>query len=86
MHNIIHKGVIEKDRWPHGHIKSLTDWEELPHKSGTAVQLEQEQLPAPLFKHLDVIELIATGVADQVLVVLPPEGNPQKDDRLIRLQ
>jgi uncharacterized protein (DUF934 family) len=59
MHNIIHRGVIEKDRWPHDHIKSLTDWEALPHKSGTAVQLEQEQLPAPLFKHLGVIELIA---------------------------
>jgi uncharacterized protein (DUF934 family) len=59
MHNIIHKGVIEKDRWPHGHIKSLTDWITLPHKSGTAVQLEQEEPPTPLLEFLDVIELIA---------------------------
>jgi uncharacterized protein (DUF934 family) len=59
MHNIIHKGVIEKDRWPHDHVKPLADWEALPHKSGTAVQLEQDQPPAPLFQHLNVIELIA---------------------------
>jgi uncharacterized protein (DUF934 family) len=59
MHNIIHKGVIEKDRWPHDHIKVLADWEALPHKSGTAVQLGQEQSPLPLFEYLSVIELIA---------------------------
>ncbi len=64
MHNIIHKGVIEKDRWPHDHIKSLTDWQALPHRSGTAVQLEQDQPPAPLFEHLDVIELIAINVTN----------------------
>ncbi|MEH6590307.1 MAG: DUF934 domain-containing protein [Halioglobus sp.] len=41
-----------------GRILSLPQWESLSDKAGSAVQLESDQAPAPLLKHLNDIALI----------------------------
>jgi uncharacterized protein (DUF934 family) len=51
-------GVIADDRWPADHIKTLECWQELAGKASTAVCLEPDEPPAPLFQHLSDIELI----------------------------
>ena len=58
MPELIHRGVIEQDRWHAGHIKTLEQWLALPGKAATAVCLEQDQPPTPLLEHLGVIELV----------------------------
>ena len=58
MPELTHNGVIEKDRWPADHIKSLEQWLALPGHASTAVRLEQDEPPTPLFEDLAVIQLI----------------------------
>jgi len=64
MPELIHKGVIEEDRWHTGHIKSLEQWLELPGKAATAVCLQQDEPPTPLFEHLAVIGLVVINFSN----------------------
>ena len=58
MPKLVKNGAIVEDRWPADHIKSLEQWQALPGKAGTAVQLEDYQPPAPLADHLSEIQLV----------------------------
>jgi uncharacterized protein (DUF934 family) len=44
-----------------GRILSLSQWESLSDKAGSAVQLEPGQAPAPLLDHLNDIALVAVN-------------------------
>ena len=59
MPKLVKNGAIVEDRWPADHIKTLEQWQALPGKAGTAVQLEHDQPPAPLLGHLGAIQLVA---------------------------
>jgi uncharacterized protein (DUF934 family) len=68
---MISKGRIIEDSWlppdpdnpaPSGkRLLTLDQWLALPDKSGSAVQLEPGQAPAPLFEWLDRIALVAVN-------------------------
>ena len=68
MHRLIKNGAITDDLWlpadadsavtPASQVCSLEQWLALEDKSGSAVQLEPANAPAPLFDFLSQIELI----------------------------
>ena len=69
MPKLIKDAAIVEDKWlaleaenkdprPQ-HILTVEQWETLESKTGTAVQLEPDQPPAPLLDHLAEIELVA---------------------------
>ena len=58
MPKLVKIDAIVEDRWPADHIKTLEQWLALPGKAGTAVQLEQDQPPAPLLQHISAIALV----------------------------
>lgn len=58
MPKLVKNGTIVEDRWPADHIKTLEQWQALPGKAGTAVQLEPDQPPTPLLQHLSAIQLV----------------------------
>ncbi len=68
MPRIIRHGAIVEDPRPgvdaeaapvsHGQVCTLEQWLALEDKSGSAVQLEPGEPPAPLLEHLDQIELV----------------------------
>ena len=69
MPRLIKNGAITDDQWlpadadssvtSASQVCSLEQWLELEEKSGSAVQLEPANAPAPLFDFLSQIELIA---------------------------
>jgi uncharacterized protein (DUF934 family) len=68
MPRIIKYGTITEDQRPgvdpdsaqpaSGQVCTLEQWQQLPDKRGSAVQLEPGQPPAPLLDHLDQLELV----------------------------
>jgi len=68
MPRIIRDGAVVSDDRPAldptvttpvaGQICTLAQWQQLPDKTGSAVQLEPGQPPAPLLGHLDQIDLV----------------------------
>ena len=71
MPRLIKNGAITDDQWlpadadssvtSASQVCSLEQWLELEDKSGSAVQLEPANAPAPLFDFLSQIELIAVN-------------------------
>jgi uncharacterized protein (DUF934 family) len=71
MQKLIIKGCVEEDQWlpadpdspapGEGRILTLDQWLALADKSGSAVQLEPGQAPAPLLPFLEEIELVAVN-------------------------
>jgi len=68
MPRIIRDGAIVTDKRPAldpaaaapvaGQVCTLAQWEQLPDKSGSAVQLEPGQPPTPLLPYLEQIQLV----------------------------
>ena len=73
MPRLIKQGCIVEDTWSPlnpdsatpgtGQIGNLQQWLQLPDKTGSAVLLESDQQPAPLFNDLDHIKLIVIHFA-----------------------
>lgn len=71
MPRLIKNGCITEDTWQpldrgaerlaSGQIASLEQWQPLTDKSGSAVQLEPDDSPAPLYEHLGHIELVVVN-------------------------
>ena len=68
MPRLIRQGNITEDAWlplnpdiaipASGQICNLPQWQQLADKTGSAVQLESGQEPAPLFEYLGQIQLV----------------------------
>ena len=71
MPRLINRNEIVEDQWlpadpdnpapAPGRVSTLEQWLALEDKSGTAVQLEPGQSPAPLLEHLEQIELVVVN-------------------------